>query len=93
MTEQKINTLFSMLAMDIFNIKEKLNNQEYIDISNKMKNIKDRYDAENNKKLKIFKSYYQLQKDYIKIGKSFNHLYSDTYTYEDDDNFIDFNLQ
>ena len=92
MTEST-NAIFATLAMDIFNIKEKITNQEYIDISNKLKNIKDQYDKENNKKLKIFKAYYQLQKDYIKLGKSFNHIYTDTYDYNDDDDFIDFNLQ
>lgn len=93
MTEPTINNIFATLACDIFNIKEKLTTQEYIDISNKMKDIKDRFDKENNKKLKIFKSYYQLQKDYIKLGKSFNHIYSDSYDYTEDDNFIEFNLQ
>jgi len=90
MTEETPNETFAMLACDVFNVKEKLSNQEYIDISNKLKTIKDLYDKEKSAKLKLFKEYYKLQKDYIRIGKSFTHLYGDTYEYQNEEDFINF---
>lgn len=89
--ELNSNSQFAILAMDIYNIREKLNNQEYLEISNKLKGIKDHYDKEQEKKLKLFKEYYKLQKDYIKIGNAFTHMYTDSYDFSDNDNeFIQF---
>lgn len=95
MSETKIdlnsNSLFAILAMDIYNIREKLTNQEYLEISNKLKGIKDLYDKEQEKKLKLFKEHYKLQKDFIKMGNAFTHIYSDSYDYSDNDiEFIQF---
>ena len=86
------NSQFAMLACDIFNIREKLTNQEYIDISNKMKTIKDIYDAERAKTLKLFKANYKLQKEYIKTSKAFTTIYNEYYNVnnDDDDDCIEF---
>ena len=92
MTNPSLTDILANLSVDVFNIKDKVNDQEYLDMNNKLKEVKDKYDIEKVKYTKVFKAYYQLQQDYINLSKSFNHMYME-YNDVQDDTFIDFNLQ
>lgn len=92
MTVPSVNDILANLSVDVFNIKDKVNDQEYLDMNNKLKEVKDKYDIERLKTIKLYKRYHQLQQDYITLSKSFNHLYME-YNDVHDDTFIEFNLE
>lgn len=84
----EIGTLFAMLSVDLFNIKEKLTNQEYIDMNNKLKNIYTKVQDKKKQKLKLYKMYNKLLQDYVKLTNCFTHQYDEIHGCEDD--FVEF---
>jgi hypothetical protein len=84
----ELGSLFAMLSVEVFNIKEKLTDGEYLDINNKLKNLYTKVQDNKKQKLKLFKMYNKLLQDYVKMSNCFTHQYDEIHACEDD--FIEF---
>jgi len=83
--------ILQQVTTDLFMIKEKITDKEYLMILNRCKRLFERIDKDKNTTLKLYKRYDKLRDKYIKLSSSFCNLYSDTHEPSDDeDNLITF---
>jgi hypothetical protein len=69
----------------LFSVKEKLSDQEYIDILAKCKVVFVKIELDNKTKLNMYTKYNKLQERYVKLGTCFTQLYFDSHHVEDEE--------
>ena len=83
--------ILQQVTTDLFMIKEKITDKEYLMILNKCKRLFERIDKDKNTTLKLYKKYDRLRDKYIKLSSCFSNLYHDTHEPSDEeDNLITF---
>ena len=78
-------SILQELTTDIYLLKEKMTDQEYIMILEKFKKVFENVENDNKTKVKLFTRYNKLQERYIKIGACFTNLYYDTHGVKEDE--------
>jgi len=91
-TEKKTSSeILQQVTTDLFLIKERLDDKEYLMILNRCKKLYERLDKDKNTTLQLYKKYDRLRDKYIKLSSSFCSLYHDTHEPSDEeDNLISF---
>ena len=83
--------ILHQVTTDLFMIKEKIGDKEYLMILNRCKMLFDRIDKDKNTTLKLYKRYDKLRDKYIHLSSCFCNLYHDTHEPSDEeDNLISF---
>jgi len=77
-TEKKTSSdILQQITTDLFMIKEKIEDNDYLMILNRCKKLFERIDKDKNSTLKLYKRYDRLRDKYIKQGTAFVDLYTD----------------
>jgi len=91
-TEKKTSSeILQQVTTDLFLIKERLDDKEYLMILNRCKKLYERLDKDKNTTLQLYKKYDRLRDKYIKLSSSFCNLYHDCHEPSDEEeNLITF---
>jgi len=85
-TEMKTSSdILQQVTTDLFMIKEKIEDNEYLMILNRCKKLFDRIDKDKSTTLKLYKRYDRLRDKYIKMSSSFINLYHDCHESSDEE--------
>lgn len=91
MSKDTSTEILQQISTDIFLVKEKLDDGEYMLLLNRTKKLYEKIKNDKETTLKLYKRYDNLRDKYIKISSCFTNLYHDTHDPEtDDDTLISF---
>ena len=82
--------ILQQVTTDLFMIKEKISDKDYLMVLNRCKNLFERIDKDKNTTLELYKRYDRLRDKYIKLSSCFTSLYHDTHEPSDEDELISF---
>ena len=88
MSKETSSEILQQLSTDIFLVKEKLDDGEYMLLLNKTKKLYEKIKNDKETTLKLYNRYDKLRDKYIKISSCFTNLYSDTHEPDDDDDTL-----
>jgi len=80
--------ILQQVTTDLFMIKEKIGDKDYLMILNRCKLLFERIDKDKNTTLELYKKYDRLRDKYIKLSSCFCNLYHDTHEPSDDENSL-----
>ena len=90
-TKETSTDILKQITTDLFMIKEKLGDKEYLMILNRCKKLFERINKDKNTTLKLYRKYDKLRDKYIHLSSCFSNLYKDTHEPSDEeDNLITF---
>ncbi len=84
-TKETSMDILKQITTDLFIIKEKLSDKEYLMILNRCKKLFERIDKDKNTTLKLYKRYDKLRDKYIHLSSCFSNLYHDTHEPSDEE--------
>ena len=85
MENKTIVSILQEITTDIFLLKQKLTDQEYLMLLEKFKRVFEKVENDNKTKVKLFTKYNKLQERYIKVAACFTNLYYDTHGVHQDE--------
>ena len=87
-TKETSTEILQQITTDLFMIKERLDDKEYLMILNRAKLLFERIDKDKNTTLELYKKYDRLRDQYIKLSSCFTSLYHDTHEPSDEENSL-----
>ena len=85
-TEKKTSSdILQQITTDLFMIKEKIEDNDYLMILNRCKKLFERIDKDKNSTLKLYKRYDKLRDQYIHLSSCFCNLYHDCHDPSDEE--------